>query len=65
MKPTILAAHLSPLQEETLMNCFGAEYMRTTSSLLTLEWMRSDTVRKNLERSFKVSLDAQKPGDAK
>jgi hypothetical protein len=65
MKPAILAAHLSPAQEQTLLNCFGAEYMKTTSSLLTLEWLRSDTVKKNLEKSFQVSLDAQKSSDSK
>jgi hypothetical protein len=65
MKPAILAAHLSPGQEETLMNCFGAEYLKTTSSLLSLEWLRSEAVKKNLERSFQVSLDAQKPSEAK
>jgi len=61
LKPAILAAHLSPLQEEMLMNCFGPEYMKTTSSLLTLEWLHSDSVRKNLQRSFRVSLDIPKP----
>ena len=65
MKPAILAAHLAPAQEETLMNCFGAEYMKTASSLLTLEWLRSEGVKKNLERSFGVSLDVQKPSDAR
>lgn len=65
MKAAILAAHLSPLQEQMLMNCFGAGYMKTTSSLLTLEWLRSDAVRKNLERNFEVSLDTQKPRGAK
>jgi hypothetical protein len=65
MKPAILATHLSPVQEQTLPNCFGAEYMKTTSSLLTLEWLRSDTVKKNLERSFQVNLDAQKSSHSK
>jgi hypothetical protein len=65
MRPAILAAHLSPPQEETLLNCFGAEYMKATSSLLTLEWLRSDTVRRNLARSFLVKLDVSKPDDAK
>jgi hypothetical protein len=65
MRPAILAAHLSPPQEETLLNCFGAEYMKATSSLLTLEWLRSDAVRKNLERSFHVNLDVPKLSEAK
>jgi hypothetical protein len=39
--------------------------MKTTSSLLTLEWLRSDRVKKNLERSFQVSLDAQKSNNFK
>lgn len=59
MKPAILAARLSPSQEEMLMNCFGAEYMNTASSLLSLAWLRSDSIKQNLERSFHVSLDAQ------
>jgi hypothetical protein len=62
MKPAILAAHLSPAQEAKLMNCFGAEYMKTTSSLLSLDWLRSGEVKWNLERSFKVNLD-QKSSD--
>jgi hypothetical protein len=65
MKPAILAAHLSPVQEEVLMNCFGAEYMKATSSLLTLDWMHSDAVRRNLERSFQVNLDASNTNGAK
>ena len=52
MKPAILAAHLSPTQEEMLMNCFGAEYLKTSSSLLALDWLRSDAMQKNLEKNF-------------
>jgi hypothetical protein len=65
VKPAILAAHLSPLQEETLLNCFGAQYMKTASSLLTLEWLRSDAVKKNLERNFQLDLDTKKVKDDK
>jgi hypothetical protein len=65
LKPAILAAHLSPVQEEMLLNCFGPEYMKTTSSLLTLEWLHSESVRKNLQRSFGVSLDVPNVQPAK
>ena len=58
MKPAILAAHISPMQEVMLMNCFGADYVNTVSSLITLGWMHSDPVKKNLELSFGVSFDA-------
>lgn len=58
MKPAILAAHISPVQEIMLMNCFGADYVNGVSSLITLGWMRSDPVKKNLALSFGVNLDA-------
>jgi hypothetical protein len=57
LKPAILAARLSPRQEELLMNCFGPEYVKTAAALLTLDWLRSEVVKKNLQRSFRVSMD--------
>lgn len=56
MKSAILAAHLSPKGEELLLNCFGVEYVRTCSNLLTLEWLHSKKVTENLDRSFHVKL---------
>jgi hypothetical protein len=57
MKPAILSAHLSPVQQVMLMNCFGADYVNTSSSLITLGWLRSDPVRRNLKINFRVDLD--------
>jgi hypothetical protein len=56
VKAAILAAHLTPEGEELLANCFGLEYMSTCNRLLTLDWLRSDRVRNNLEKSFKEKL---------
>ncbi len=61
MKPAILAARLTPAQEELLLNCFGAEYVTTAARLLSLDWLRSDAVMKNLERSFSIRLDEAPP----
>jgi hypothetical protein len=57
MKPAILSAHLSPVQQVMLMNCFGPGYVNTASSLITLGWLRSDPVKRNLKASFRVDLD--------
>jgi hypothetical protein len=59
MKPAVLAAHISPVQEIMLMNCFGADYVNSVSSLITLDWLRSDPVKKNLALNFGVILEAQ------
>jgi uncharacterized membrane protein len=56
IRAEILAAHLSRDGENLLMNCFGAEYMTTTSKLLRLDWLRSERVIKNLEKHFNVKL---------
>jgi hypothetical protein len=58
MKPAILVAHLTPAQEQLLLNCFGPEYLKTTSALLSLDWMRSEAVKRNLQRNFGVNLDS-------
>jgi len=57
MKPAILSAHLSPVQQVMLMNCFGPDYVNTVSSLITLGWLRSDPVKGNLKANFRVDLD--------
>ncbi len=57
MKPAILSAHLSPVQQVMLMNCFGPDYVNTASSLVTLGWLRSNPVKRNLEVNFSVHLD--------
>lgn len=56
IRAEILAAHLSRDGENLLMNCFGAEYMTTSSKLLRLDWLRSERVIKNLEKHFNVKL---------
>jgi hypothetical protein len=57
MKPAILAAHISPVQEVMLLNCFGAGYVNDVASLITLGWLHADDVTKKLKLSFGVSLD--------
>ena len=57
MKPAILAAHISPVQEVMLLNCFGAGYVNDVASLVTLDWLHADDVTKKLKLSFGVSLD--------
>jgi hypothetical protein len=56
IKANILAAHLNRKGEELLLNCFGAEYMSVCSKLLTLEWLHSERITENLEKSFDVKL---------
>lgn len=56
VKAEIMAAHLTPRDEELLLNCLGVEYMTTCANLLNLEWMRSERVQENLERAFRVTL---------
>jgi len=57
MKPAILAAHISPVQEVMLLNCFGAGYVSDVASLVTLDWLHADDVTKKLKSSFGVILD--------
>jgi hypothetical protein len=57
MKPAILAAHISPVQEVMLLNCFGAGYVKDVASLVTLDWLHADDVTKKSKLSFGVSLD--------
>lgn len=54
MKAAILVAHLSREGEDQLFNCFGPEYTRAASELLSLEWLRSPRVRANLKEVYKV-----------
>lgn len=56
MKAAILAPHLTPKGEELLLNSFGVEYMTTCQRLLTLEWLQSERVLKNMDKSFGVKL---------
>jgi hypothetical protein len=56
LKSSILAARLSPDEESLLLNRFGANYVATCSSLLTMEWLYSDRVRGNLEKAFDATL---------
>jgi hypothetical protein len=52
LKATILAAQLSPEEEAMLFNRFGADYMNVCRQLLTLDWLHSDRVVKNLAVHF-------------
>ena len=54
VKSGILAARLSPKEEELLFNRFGPDYMNTCKTLLSLEWFHSDRVKNNLTRNFGV-----------
>lgn len=50
IQATILAAKLSPTEQQLLFNAFGAEYLASCTELLGMEWFRSDRVRGNLAR---------------
>lgn len=60
LKATILAARLSPSEEELLFNRFGAAYLASCREMLTLDWLHSERVARNLDDSFGVTL-SQKP----
>jgi hypothetical protein len=55
LRPAILAAHLSPAEEELLIRCFGPAYVRVASRVVALEWLRDDPVRSELERGFGIT----------
>ncbi len=54
IKSTILAARLSPQEEELLFNRFGPAYMDACRTLLSLEWFRSERIKENLKKNFGV-----------
>jgi len=56
LESSILAARLSPDEEALLLNTFGADYIATCASLLTMEWLYSERVRDNLAQVFGVLL---------
>ena len=56
MRARLLSAQLGPDMEEKLFNCFGPEYAVDAKRLLSLDWLRSDSVRKNLQRAYSVDL---------
>jgi hypothetical protein len=56
LRPTILAARLSPEEELLLFNQFGPSYLGTCQRLLTLEWLYTPAVRTNLAKVFEVTL---------
>ena len=56
LKSSILAARLSPEEESLLLNMFGADYLATITSLLTMDWLYSDRVKGNLQQGFDVRL---------
>jgi hypothetical protein len=60
MKAEVLAAHLLPRQKELLLNCFGADYLNSATTLLSMDWLRSGTVVETLERDFGVRLSPAK-----
>jgi hypothetical protein len=45
-------ANFGPDDERLLLNCFGPEYLKTTSRLLRLDWLRMDRVRSNLQTAY-------------
>ena len=64
LKATILAARLSPDEEALLFNRFGADYMNVCRRLLTLDWLRSERVVKNLATHFGVTNAVSSVGEA-
>jgi len=54
LRPAILAAHLSPTEEELLIKCFGPDYVRVASRVVALEWLRTDPIQSELERGFGI-----------
>jgi hypothetical protein len=56
LKSSILAARLSAAEEALLLNTFGADYVATCATLLSMEWLYTERVRGNLEDVFEVSL---------
>jgi hypothetical protein len=64
LKPVILAARLSPEEEELLFNSFGAEYVSTCADLLSMEWLHSKRVMDNLEFQFGVKELRREPKPA-
>jgi hypothetical protein len=56
LRPTMLAARLSPTEEMLLFNRFGPAYLGTCEKLLTLDWLYAPGVRSNLQKVFDVPL---------
>ena len=56
VKSMILAASLSPLEEELLLNEFGPEYLRSTRELLSMKWLYAKQVTSDLKTFFDVTL---------
>jgi hypothetical protein len=56
LRPTMLAARLSPNEEMLLFNRFGPGYLGTCERLLTLDWLYEPGVRSNLQKVFGVPL---------
>jgi hypothetical protein len=56
MRAAVLTGHLSRDDEKRLLNCFGPDYMRTATSLLSLGWLRSAPVSRNLLDVYGVKL---------
>lgn len=59
IKATILAARLSPSEEELLFNRFGPAYLASCKEMLSLDWLRSDPTARNLKDIFGVTLSGQ------
>src|SRR5262249_23117026 len=56
MRAAVLTGHLSREDERRLLNCFGPDYMRTAVGLLSLGWLRSAPVSRNLLDVYGVKL---------
>jgi hypothetical protein len=55
-KAAILAGHLGPDDERLLLNCFGADYLDTTTRLLGLAWLHTEPVRSNLRSVYGIEI---------
>jgi hypothetical protein len=56
LKSMILAASLSPTEEQLLLNEFGPEYTRSTKDLLSMRWLYSQQVTNDLQTFYSVKL---------
>ena len=60
-KGTILAGRLSPHDREVLLHCFGPDYLRDSTELLTLDWLHTGRVAENLEHNYGVTFTPPRP----
>lgn len=56
MKAALMAAHLSREDVTLLTQCFGFGYASKVTDAMSLEWLHSERVSRNLEWGFGVKL---------